>query len=356
MKNSVIGTRTVISHIVLYNIGEELSCYVHGLTATKNTGSSKYVTCQLQTENQMIKATCFSPDKIAPLRNAMNDKSPVKIKKFEYNDKFKNIVIKNNTTVSLSQEPLPFKPLDSLETHMVTIESLKMTSPQQLVNLKATVKGLSGSKTVKVERGNLTKSTATLVDPTGSTRAVFWEEWVDSVQNDKTYLFTNLRVKKDNYCGEIFVNTAKEGFKIQETTNFTENLAEIEPTLMEMTTEDTTISIIGVKTTSSYHACSACGKTTEQSGKLLKCNSCKLRQRVTPESKHWFVRVFAQDTNTNTNFYLNIFHQQLVTLFETKNKQLHAVLTEEDLGDILTEIDDLKITYNLADGKLLHVN
>ena len=120
---------------------------------------------------------------------------------------------------------------------------------------------------------------------------------------------------------------------------------------MEMTTKDTTISIIGVKTTSSYHACSACGKATEQSGKLLKCNSCKLRQRVTPESRHLFVRVFAQDTNTNTNFYLNIFHQQLVKLFETKNKQLHPVLNEEDLGDILTEIDDLKIAYNLAGGK-----
>ena len=126
----------------------------------------------------------------------MNDKLPVKIKKFEYNDKFKKIVIKNNTTVSLSQEPLPFKPHDSLETHMVTIEPLKMTSPQQLVNLKATVNGLSGSKTIKVDRGNITKSTATLVDPTGSTRTVFWEEWADAVQNDKTYLFTNLRVKK----------------------------------------------------------------------------------------------------------------------------------------------------------------
>ena len=74
-----------------------------------------------------------------------------------------------------------------------------------------------------------------------------------------------------------------------------------------------------------------------------------------PESKHWFVRVFAQDTNTNTNFSLNIFHQQLVKLFEAKNKHLHAALTEEDLGHILSEIDDLKIIYNLADGKLLHV-
>ena len=96
--------------------------------------------------------------------------------------------------------------------------------------------------------------------------------------------------------------------------------------------------------------------TTEQSGKLLECNSCKLRQRVTPESKHWFVRVFAHDTNTNTNFYLNVFHQQLVNLFKTKNKYLHPALTEEDLEDILTGIDGLKITYNLADGKLLHVN
>lgn len=73
------------------------------------------------------------------------------------------------------------------------------------------------------------------------------------------------------------MNTAKEGFKIQETSNFTKNLAEIEPTLMEMTTKDTTAPTIGVKTTS-YYACSACGKTTDQTGKLLKCNSCKLRQ------------------------------------------------------------------------------
>ena len=94
----------------------------------------------------------------------------------------------------------------------------------------------------------------------------------------------------------------------------------------------------------------------QQSGKLLKCNSCKLRERVTPEGKHWFVRVFAHNTNTNTNFQLNIFHQQLVNLFKTKSKHLHLALTEEDIEDILTEVDDLKITYNLQDGKLLHVN
>ena len=87
------------------------------------------------------------------------------------------------------------------------------------------------------------------------------------------------------------MNTAKKGFIVQEMTNFTENLAELEPTLMEMTTKDTTISINSLKTTSSYHVCSACGKTTELRGKLLKHNSCKLRQRLTPETKDWFVKV-----------------------------------------------------------------
>lgn len=49
----------------------------------------------------MIKVICFFFDKIVLLRNVMNDKLFVKIKKFEYNDKFKNIVIKNNIIVSL---------------------------------------------------------------------------------------------------------------------------------------------------------------------------------------------------------------------------------------------------------------
>ena len=74
----------------MYFIDEQISCYVHGITA-QNKGSSKHVTSQLQTEKQMIG--------LGPLRKAMNDKSPVKIKKFEFNEKFRNIVIKNNIII-----------------------------------------------------------------------------------------------------------------------------------------------------------------------------------------------------------------------------------------------------------------
>ena len=46
----------------------------------------------------------------------------------------------------------------------------------------------------------------------------------------------------------------------------------------------------------------------------------------------------------------------MVKLFEATDKNLHTGLSKEDLGDILAEIDDLKVTYNCVDGKLLHVN
>ena len=214
----------------------------------------------------------------------------------------------------------------------MTIETLKNTRPQQLVNLMATVKAVSGSKMVKVQTSSLKKSTATLADPTGGIAAVFWQEWVDCVEVDKTYIFKNLRVTKNNYTGEIYANTAQKSFHYQETDAFLEQLAETEPTMMEMTTKDTTISIIGIKTVSCYYTCNACGKTTEPTGKLLKCGSCKLKQRIIPESKHWFVRLFEKDTTTNNKFYLSVFQQKLVKLFDALQQKMHAALTEDDLS------------------------
>lgn len=56
-------------------------------------------------------------------------------------------------------------------------------------------------------------------------RVVFWEEWINCVENDETYIFNNLRVKEDNYTNEKYVNTAREGFEIEASTPFTQTLA-----------------------------------------------------------------------------------------------------------------------------------
>ena len=55
---------------------------------------------------------------------------------------------------------------------------------------------------VKVQPGSLNKSSATLVDPSGSITAVFWQEWADWIDIDKTYIFKNLRVKKKMFLAK----------------------------------------------------------------------------------------------------------------------------------------------------------
>ena len=255
---------------------------------------------------------------------------------------FKNIVIKNNTAIIKHQEPLPFK----------SIESLQTITPQQLGNIKATVKNISDTKYVKMESGTLNTSSATLVDPTGSITAVFLEEWVNCVELRKTYTFTNFRVKRNYYTYEIYINTGKEG--VEQSTDFEEKLADAQPTVLDMTTKEAKINVIGIKTISSYFSCTACGKKRDESGKLLIYQACKLTQK--PKNKNWYAKLFVENVATNNNFYLIIFHQELVKLFQIIQKNLHNDLTEDDIKEILLDVHNLNITYNIADGKLLQIN
>ena len=248
-------------------VGEEILCYVHNVTPVHNSGKVKYTTCQLQTsESALVKAICFSPNKNTPLKSAMLNKSPIKIAKFEYNKKFNNVVIKNNSSVTVHSHALPFKMKEALGSQVFTIDSLQTTAAQQLVTIKATVTHISGRQAIKLEDKTLTKSSAILVDPTGSINGIFWEEWADKLELNKTYVFKNLRVKIDNYTKELYVNTAKDGFEIEESAAFEEELAKVEPTVLEMTTKEAVISIIGIKNVSNYYACTACGKRAQATG------------------------------------------------------------------------------------------
>ena len=102
---------------------------------------------------------------------------------------------------------------------------------------------------------------------------------------------------------------------MEQAPDFTEELAAAKPTLLEMSTKDVTISIIGVKTLSSYFVCSACGKIAEETGKLLKCDTCKLQKRVSPESKQWYVKLFVQDITTKDKLYITLATWVLIAAY-----------------------------------------
>jgi len=81
---------------------------------------------------------------------------------------------------------------------------------------------MSGSKFIHTQRyGSLKKQKVIIRDNTPSTEVVLWEEYVDCLEMNKTYLLSNIRVKGSK--SKKYLNTAKtEKFTFKETGPFTQ--------------------------------------------------------------------------------------------------------------------------------------
>ena len=81
----------------------KLIAYVH------KSGKVSYTTCQL------IKAICFSPDKAKPLtcKSAVETKSPIKLRKYQFIEHFNNIVVNKKTVIQNYTKLLDFKPSEN---------------------------------------------------------------------------------------------------------------------------------------------------------------------------------------------------------------------------------------------------
>eukprot|EP00794_Sanderia_malayensis_P013338 gene13338-14717_t len=85
-----------------------------------------------------------------------------------------------------------------------------------------------------------------------------------TVQNNGTYIFTDVMVRKDQYTGEIFLNTAKQGTSIEETEPFNEVLAISVTTDAEVFLATAVGEVLGVVSVKSYMYCCKCGKKFNQ--------------------------------------------------------------------------------------------
>ena len=67
---------------------------------------------------------------------------------------------------------------------------------------------LSGVKVVNTNcQGNLKKQEAVLRDTTSSVKVILWEDYVETLEDGKTYLLENLRLKVTK--SERYLNTPK---------------------------------------------------------------------------------------------------------------------------------------------------
>ena len=143
---------------------------------------------------------------------------------------------------------------------VISLLSLNQVSSEQLVTLKVKVAKVTGLKkitTLRNPNSQLMKQELVVVDPTASVKVIPWEQFVDCRKEGQTYVFKNLRLKRENN-GSMYLNTPKSNeFFFEEWQEFAETVV---ADVRLVSSVEVCASIIGMESISTYQAYLKCGK------------------------------------------------------------------------------------------------
>ena len=152
------------------------------------------------------------------------------------------------------------------------------------------------------------KAEAQLVDPHGLVKIVFCEDDIKKVKDGATYVFRNLRVKRNKFKNELYVNPAKDQSEIEECASFSETLAvpaDIPDKFVKCDIEGQILGVSDVKTSA---CCVKCEKPIkdESSSVIVVCSNtkCNLKQKATCCIKKWSLKPFVSAKEESTTLIL----------------------------------------------------
>ncbi|CAH3152352.1 unnamed protein product, partial [Porites lobata] len=333
------------------NSYKTVSGYIHSVSPVKKAANSqtKYFNCSIQTNDTVVRAVCFNPDKKPHLEKIQKGKTAVTLfnVRSSVKDEVESVVIQNNTKMQPVVLPFSYKDI-SMMSSLPSLASLQDVSLEQLVEVKAKLTRLTAVKTQNNRFGQpLQKQEAILVDHTTSIKVILWQEHCNTLTEEKTYRLRNLRIKES--YGTRYLNTPKsEHFEFEEIPAFTQTLAAM------------SAKIIGVQTATKSLSCVACKKkvTIKTSGQIANCQSCKLMQKVNACSPQWILKILFQNTNNiSEKVAIMLFHQEVTKLATLSSDINLNLISEEELILTLLEMDsEFLITYNTSSNKLIDVS
>ena len=317
---------------------EDIKCYIHGVSPVKDAQFSG--NCTVQKKDGPLRAVCFSPNKHSEFVALQKAKSPVKVSNFT-KSKGKDIIFNQYTKIT-PVDNIDFQHSSKLLVTGIanTIASLNEVAPEQLVSVKAEIPEVSGVKSVKTQyQGTLRKQEVLIRDTTSSMKVVLWEDNVDQLQKNKTYLLKNQKVKLTNK--ERYLNTPKDDeFTATEETPFKKPLVQYQKGLFDIGSSTISAKIIGIHETSTSLSCVSCKKAVfpcPNYDDLGECQSCKLKQMLTMCGTQWYLCLLVRSsTNEAEKKRLSFYHQEVQQLMEMLNIHLDLDTTTEN--DVITSI------------------
>eukprot|EP00794_Sanderia_malayensis_P002190 gene2190-2493_t len=328
---------------------KEIVGYIHDVSHVGKGDTRKYFDFQFQTDSNVIRGVCFSPGKKRSFEEAALKKSPVKLKKFIEDKKAESTDILMNDKVVI--EELTESDIDFQHRQLVpkelNIGKLTEIALEQIITLKAKAFNVQKPVHIQTQRGtSLTKQEALLIDPHGTVKIILWEDDIDTIEDGGTYMFKNLRVKKNKLTGEIYVNPAKAFSKISRAEEFPPDTLKPPQSLpSELTTLSVNGEIVGVQKCSLNFCCLKCNKPLQQcKQKLLTCSHCNLKQKAAKCKKSWYVNALFNDGEKNLT--LNFYHEMVMKVLQMIVPDKQDTEDESFVSDSFFELSSVRCTFN----------
>ena len=252
----------------------------------------------------------------------------------------KTILMDNRLQIAETKVSFPPKPIPQTN----NIASLSGVHFQQLITIKAKVTRMGATKTVITSNGVKRKADCSLTDPSGTIKLTLWEDFINDVQEGKTYTFYNVRVIKEYKSDKLALGTTLQDCTMSESEDFAEPVAQpLELPDSFMTTE-AKIEIKGLTAFGRYLSCLQCRKKIADgslSAKILKCRDCGLTQKKDKCLENCYAHAkVSQDDN---QFVVTFFHEEIKKIFDLLHLP-HSV-NEEQVAEALLDSPILNVTY-----------
>ena len=246
-------------------------------------------------KKKTVRGVCFSPSHHKRFQEMSKISSPVKLKKFRLDTKSNSEDILMGNDVSVEECFADFEKIEMPTT--LNLGNVKSVCLGQPVTVKAKVVSLHAQKHIRTK--NLYLQEATLVDPHGKMKMMLWSEFIGTVKAGETYIFQDVKVKRDAITHDIFLNTAKSGTKITDATPFTG----VSAIAAEMPVDfyNTTVlgEVLGIENIGFYLSCRKCGKKVDSAAaaNVVECTSCHLGQKKNSCTSNWYVNILFEKTS-----------------------------------------------------------
>ena len=250
-----------------------LQGYLLNIKSADPDGSNSRIEFMLQQKEETKRVLYFSPK--SKKRTALEElnMSPVKITCFRKNMKSGDYIMDHDTVIS-PETQLDFQPLNMQELKLKDVEKCAIES---MITVTAKVR----SKSTITKKNGLPYQVIAVSDDSASIRLILWKDYVNSCEQSKTYVFSNIKVKRDKEYGHVFLGTAYGNDTIITEAEDIGKVSTAESSSMVQVGEKHyTGDVVSIGRITRLIQCANCPKKVEKVDGLYTCVPCNASMRL----------------------------------------------------------------------------